>query len=63
MYSEVEMREDEHDTLDDSETCETLPLIPLSALKRRSVKPPSAWTVFRVWLSIKLARWAYRIAP
>lgn len=64
MYSEVELRRDEADTIDEaSSRRETLPLIPLSRLRRTSVRPPSFWTSLRIAVAVMLARLAYRIAP
>lgn len=66
MYSEVTKSKDEEDTLVDSAPSSkltTMPLIPLTTLRRQAVKPPSLWTSLRIWIAVKLARLAADIAP
>ena len=62
MYSEVERTKDDADTAVDSAAAKDL-VIPLSRLRRQSVKPPSTRTSLRIWLSVKLAELSAWMAP
>lgn len=63
MYTEVESSKDEADTLVDSARGNTSPVIPLTALRRQSVRPPSVWASLRIWAAVKFARLAAWMVP
>ena len=62
MYSEVERTKENADTAVDSAARREL-VIPLSRLRRQSVKLPSTWISLRIWLSVKLAEFSAWMAP
>ena len=62
MYSEVERTKEDADTAVDSAAPRDL-VVPLSRLRRQSVKLPSTWISLRIWLSVKLAELSAWMAP